>query len=214
MYEIFSFFLHIDQYLADIATEYGVLSYAILFVVVFLETGLVITPFLPGDSLLFAAGAVAAIGLFNFPVLLGLLFVAAVLGDSVNYWIGARLGHKVIQKLPPWMIKQEHLERAEQFYEDFGGYALVSGRFIPIVRTFVPFVAGLAHMNYGKFLLYNVGGAALWVGGVTTLGYFFGTLPWVQKNFGLTILAIVVLSFIPPILELWRKRRQARGAVN
>lgn len=207
MYEFLSAVLHIDQGIAAITAEFGALVYALLFLIIFLETGLVVTPFLPGDSLLFAAGALAAIGSLSYPALLAILFLAAVLGDTVNYWIGFKLGTKLLQKIPERFLNPKHVATGEKFYDEYGGYALITARFVPIARTFVPFVAGLAKMNYSNFLMYNLAGAAVWVGVLVTAGYFFGNLPIIKDNFGLTTLAIIAISFLPPVLKLWKERR-------
>lgn len=206
--------LHIDRYLVDMVSTYGMWTYAILFVIVFLETGVVVTPFLPGDSLLFAAGALAATGALELGFLLVLLTAAAILGDSVNYSIGRRVGPRVFTKSGRW-LKQEHLKRTQAFYQKHGGKTIVLARFLPFIRTFAPFVAGVGQMNYLRFWLYNASGAILWVTGFSLLGYYFGTRPIVKRNFGLVILAIIVLSAVPAVVELiraWLRRRRARHA--
>src|SRR3989339_549553 len=198
---IFDFILHIDIHLGEIIAQYGALAYAILFVIIFAETGLVFTPFLPGDSLLFAAGTFSAIGSFNIAVLLFLLWLAAILGDSVNYWLGCYFGQAIISnsRIP---INQEHIERTRKFYEKYGGKTIFLARFIPIIRTFAPFVAGLGKMDYKKFIYYNIAGDFTWVFGFTLLGYFFGNWPGVKENFSLVIMAIIVLSVVPIFIEL------------
>ena len=205
-------FLHLDTYLNDIIQQYGVWTYLLLFVVVFLETGIVVTPFLPGDSLLFAAGAFAAAGSLAVGWVFGLLFVAAVLGDTVNYHIGYSLGPRAFHGQNRF-FKREHLDRTHQFYERHGGKTIVIARFIPIIRTFAPFVAGIGRMSYRRFVVYNIGGALLWTGLLVFGGYYFGNLPMVKRNFTLVILAIILLSLLPPAFELLQAyRRKARSA--
>jgi membrane-associated protein len=204
-------FLHVDRHLLEIVQDHGVWSYGILFVVVFLETGVVVTPFLPGDSLLFAAGSLAAAGAFDLTLLLTLLTVAAILGDTLNYWIGRRVGARVFTEGSRF-FKQEHLLRTQRFYERHGGKTIILARFLPIVRTFAPFVAGIGRMHYRRFLAYNVVGGVLWVWGFGLLGYLFGNLPVVKKNFSLVILAIIIISVLPIAHELWRSRRGSRPA--
>ncbi len=200
--------LHIDQYLGAVIQEYGVLTYAILFAVVFLETGLVVTPFLPGDSLLFAAGALAVKGL-SVPWLIFLLASAAILGDTVNYWIGSYIGPRVFRKKHSLIFHKEYLDRTHAFYEKHGAKTVVLARFIPIIRTFAPFVAGIGKMQYSKFLTYNIIGGILWVGSLVLLGYFFGTIPVVKQNFELVIIGIIIISLIPVFVEFlkhWRHK--------
>ena len=201
------FFLHLDVHLAEIIERFGAGAYGILFLIIFCETGLVVTPFLPGDSLLFAAGTFAALGSFSLVPLMLLLIAAAILGDTVNYWVGARIGQRAFSGKVRF-LKQEHLLRTQKFYERHGGKTIVLARFVPIVRTFAPFVAGVGGMNYPRFLAYNVGGAALWVTLFTLAGYFFGNIPAVRSNFTLVILAIVGLSVIPIVVEMLRGRRR------
>ena len=198
-------FLHLDEYLAQIISNYGAWTYGILFVVIFIETGLVVTPFLPGDSLLFAAGTFAALGSLNVWFLVGLLMVAAVLGDAVNYSIGHYLGERAYNI--KW-IKREHLEKTHAFFEKHGGKAIFLARFVPIVRTFAPFVAGIGKMSYGYFATYNVVGGITWVTTFTLLGYFFGNLEFVKKNFELVIIAIILVSVVPMFVEWWKARRE------
>jgi membrane-associated protein len=207
-------FLHLDKHLQPIIESYGVWTYLILFLIVFCETGLVVTPFLPGDSLLFTAGAFAATGSFSLPGLLLLLFAAAVLGDTVNYWIGRYLGPRLLAMERIRLIKPEHLDKTHQFYERYGGKTIVIARFVPIVRTFAPFVAGLGQMSYARFMAYNVAGGALWVVLCTVAGYLFGNLPFVQDNFSLVILAIIGVSLLPAVVEIWRERRRTREAAR
>lgn len=202
--------VHLDVHLNAIIQQYGVWTYLILFAVVFLETGVVITPFLPGDSLLFAAGAFAAAGALEVGWLFGLLCVAAVLGDTVNYRIGYSIGPRAFQGQNRF-FKREHLERTHQFYERHGGKTIVIARFIPIIRTFAPFVAGIGRMSYGRFVVYNIGGGLLWTALFIFGGYYFGNLPVVKQNFTWVILAIVILSLTPPVVEwIQHSRRKAR----
>jgi membrane-associated protein len=202
-------FLHIDVHLNTIIQSYGVWTYALLFAVIFMETGLVVTPFLPGDSLLFAAGTFAALGSLSVGLLFLLLFGAAVLGDTVNYWIGHTVGMSVFEKNYRF-LKKEHLERTQAFYEQHGGKTIVLARFVPIVRTFAPFVAGVGTMAYGKFIFYNLFGALIWSGLFIALGYFFGNIPVVRHNFELVIPAIILLSIMPMIVEYLKARSDKR----
>jgi membrane-associated protein len=199
-------FLHLDEYLAGIITDYGAWTYGILFLVIFVETGLVVMPFLPGDSLLFAAGTFAALGSFNVWGLIGLLIVAAVTGDAVNYSIGHYLGDRAYNI--KW-IKKEYLEKTHAFFEKHGGKAIFLARFVPIVRTFAPFVAGIGKMSYGYFATYNVVGGATWVALFTLLGFFFGNIPFVKANFEFVIVAIILISVVPMFVEWWKARREA-----
>jgi membrane-associated protein len=202
------FFLHLDTHLADITSRYGTWTYAILFLIIFCETGLVVTPFLPGDSLLFAAGAISALGTLD-PVVLGiLLVVAAIIGDTVNYWVGAWVGPRAFSGEIRF-LKKEYLDRTHAFYERHGGKTIILARFVPIIRTFAPFVAGVGAMTYSRFLAYNVIGAVLWVGLFVPIGYFFGNLPQVKENFSLVILGIIALSVLPIVFEVVRGMRQA-----
>ena len=202
-------FLHIDEYLAQIISQYGVWTYALLFLIIFLETGLVITPFLPGDSLLFAAGSFAALGVLNPWVLVILLSIAAILGDTVNYWIGHYIGPKAFSGNVRF-LKKEYLDQTHAFYEKHGGKTIILARFVPIVRTFAPFVAGVGAMTYKNFITYNIIGGILWVNLFVWLGYFFGTLPFVQENFEIAILAIVFISVLPMIYEFVKAKLEAR----
>ncbi|QSB00107.1 DedA family protein [Methylomonas sp. EFPC1] len=199
--------LHIDKHLANIISDYGTLTYAILFLVIFVETGFVVMPFLPGDSLLFAAGAFVAMDAFNLPILLGVLGAAAVLGDTVNYWIGRSIGQRAYSL--SW-VNREHLDRAQAFYDTYGGKTIVLARFVPIVRTFAPFVAGIGKMPYSTFILYNIIGGVAWVLICVFAGYFFGNIPLVKKNFELVVLGIVLISVLPIVLEVWKARKQAK----
>lgn len=202
------FFIHLDVHLGEIIARFGAGAYAILFLIVFCETGLVILPLLPGDSLLFAAGAFAALGAFELPLLMLLLMAAAILGDTVNYWIGARIGPRAFSGNVRF-LKESYLRRTVEFYERHGGKTIVLARFVPIVRTFAPFVAGVGRMNYPRFLLYNVVGGVAWVTLFTLAGYFFGNIPAVKENFSLVILAIILLSMVPIALEWLKARRRA-----
>jgi membrane-associated protein len=203
-------FLHLDEHLGDVIRDYGVWTYVILVAIIFCETGLVVTPFLPGDSLLFAAGTLsAALGTLNIHLLFVLLWIAAVVGDSVNYAIGAAIGPRAFSgKI--WLLNQNHLERTRQFYEKHGGKTIILARFVPIVRTFAPFVAGVGAMNYGRFLLYNVVGGLAWVGGFLYLGYFFGNIPVVKENFSFVVLGIIFVSILPIVYEFVMARRRPK----
>ena len=209
--QLFDFFLHLDRHLQDIISAYGGWTYSLLFLTVFCETGLVVTPFLPGDSLLFATGAFAANGALRLDALIVVLSAAAILGDTANYWIGAGLRHRLADRGRLRFVKPAHLERTHAFYEKYGAKTIIIARFVPIVRTFAPFVAGVGEMSYGKFMLYNVTGGIGWVVICTLAGYFFGNLPFVRENFSLVILAIIVISVLPAVFELWKARRQ-RGS--
>ena len=206
---LIDFVLHMDVYLNDIITNYGVWTYGILFFVIFMETGFVVTPFLPGDSLLFAAGTFAALGALNPVYLFLLLVVAAIIGDTINYSIGAYIGPKAFSGEIKF-LKKEHLDKTQVFYEKHGGKTIILARFIPIIRTFAPFVAGIGTMKYSKFVLYNVVGGISWVAIFISLGYFFGNIPFVQKNFELVIFAIIFISFIPPVLEFFKARKEMK----
>lgn len=204
---LIDFLLHLDKHLDLLIKDYGTFTYIILFLIIFIETGVIVMPFLPGDSLLFAVGAFCAKGSLSLGACLALLFVAAVLGDTVNYWIGKRIGSRVFELKSRW-IKQEHLLKTQQFYEQHGGKTIILARFLPIVRTFAPFIAGVGKMEYRNFLFYNLTGGAVWVLLFTLLGFFFGNLPFVQKNFSLVIVGIVALSVVPPLYEYWRSRNK------
>ena len=210
---LIDFILHIDTHLGEIIQAYGALSYVILFVIVFAETGFVFTPFLPGDSLLFAAGAFAAIGSFNIFLLLGLLWLAAFLGDTTNYWIGHFFGQKIIDNPKIPFINQEHIDKTQAFYKKHGGKTIFLARFVPIVRTFAPFVAGVGKMSYGQFISYNAIGGFVWVFGFTLLGYFFGNIPAVKENFTLAVFAIILLSIVPIVSE-FIKHRLSKASVQ
>jgi membrane-associated protein len=212
-------FLNVDDHLADIAVRFGPWVYAILFLVVFAETGLVVTPFLPGDSLLFAVGALAAGGILDLKISVTILLAAAIVGDAVNYAIGWYIGPRVFTAsdttgLIHRMLNREHLHRAHVFFERYGGKAVVMGRFVPIVRTFVPFVAGAGAMRYSTFAFYNVAGAVLWVGICVGAGVLFGNVPIVKDNFSLVVLGIVFVSILPAVIELLRRRRDVSPAAR
>ena len=201
--------LHLNVHLGELVGEYGAWVYAILFLIVFCETGLVVTPILPGDSLLFAAGAIAAAGQLD-PILLCLLLtVAAILGDTVNYWIGRKSGAYLPKRFPK-VVKQEYLDRTHAFYERYGGKTIIIARFVPIVRTFAPFVAGAGAMTYGRFMLFNVVGAVLWVGLLVPAGYIFAEVEFVKKNFSAVIFGIIIASVLPAVFEFFRERRRLR----
>ena len=202
-------FLHLDKYLSMVIQNYGVLTYLILFLIIFAKTGFVVTPFLPGDSLLFAAGAFAGIGALDVSLLLVLLSVAAIAGDSVNYSIGKYVGFKIYEQDTIKFIKKEHLLQTHQFYEKHGAITIIIARFIPIIRTFAPFVAGIGEMKYMKFITYNVVGGLLWIFSLVGGGYFFGNLPVVKNNFSLVIFAVVVISVLPVIIGLFRQNSTA-----
>jgi len=200
--------LHLDSYLSAIIQQYGLWTYAILFAVIFIETGFVVMPFLPGDSLLFAAGAFAALGALKVGWLIAVLAAAAIIGDTVNYWVGHFLGPKVFNKEKARFFKKEHLDRTHAFFEKYGGKTIIIARFVPIVRSFAPLVAGIGRMSYGKFIAYNVIGGVGWVVLLVGAGYFFGNIPVVKNNFSLAILAIIALSTVPIVTEYLRHRKK------
>ena len=207
--QAFDILLHLDDYLVWVVEHYGAWIYAVLFLIIFCETGLVVTPFLPGDSLLFVAGAIAAAGGMNVHLMVGLLIVAAVLGDVVNYHIGRWAGPKVFRGEPWWgerFFKAEYLQKTQAFYDRYGGKTIIIARFIPIVRTYAPFIAGVAKMPYHSFALFNVSGGVLWVASLSYAGYLFGNIPWIKDNLTLVILAIIFLSILPAIIEVMRAR--------
>lgn len=209
---VVDFILHIDVHLAELVAQYGMWVYAILFLILFCETGLVVTPFLPGDSLLFVAGALAALPTndLNVHVMVTLLVIAAILGDAVNYTIGRLFGDKLFSNPNSKIFRRSYLDKTHQFYERHGGKTIILARFVPIVRTFAPFVAGMGKMSYRHFALYNVSGALLWVLLFSYAGYLFGDMQIVQENLKLLIVAIIVLSVLPGVIEVWRHRRAAR----
>jgi membrane-associated protein len=204
--ELIDFILHIDEHLQSLINSVGPMIYAVLFGIIFAETGFVVTPFLPGDSLLFAAGALAGGGLLDVRIIIPMLLAAAIIGDSVNYYIGQRLGKRAFSKDNARFFKPEYLAKTQAFYEKHGGKTIIIARFLPIVRTFAPFVAGVGHMDYRKFLTYNVIGAVLWVVGLTLAGYFFGSIPVVKENFEIAIFIIIGLSILPVIIEFIKHR--------
>jgi membrane-associated protein len=203
---VMDLFLHLDDHLSQIIARYGVWTHLILFLIVFAETGLVVTPFLPGDSLLFAAGTFAALGSLDVWLVVALLIGAAILGDTVNYWVGAWIGPRAFSGNVRF-LRKDYLDRTHAFYEKHGGKTIILARFVPIIRTFAPFVAGVGAMSYPKFITYNVVGAVLWVGLFVPAGYFFGNIPAVRENFTVVILAIIAISVVPIALEAIRARR-------
>jgi membrane-associated protein len=204
---LIDFILHVDVHLANFVQNYGAWVYALLFVIVFVETGVVVMPFLPGDSLLFVVGALCGAGLMNLPLAMGLLFVAAVLGDACNYSIGRYFGPKVFQWENSRFFNKRAFDQAHAFYERYGGITIVIARFMPFIRTFAPFVAGVAAMSRGKFTAYNIGGAALWVGSITVAGYVFGNIPWVKENLDKIIWALIIVPGLIAIFGAWKARR-------
>ncbi len=203
-----SIFMHLDKHLSLIIQQYGAATYIILPLIIFCETGLVVTPFLPGDSLLFAAGTFAALGSFDIFLIYGLLVFAAMAGNTTNYWIGYFAGPKVFQREDVRFLNRKHLERTHRFYEKYGGKTIIIARFIPIVRTFAPFVAGIGRMTYARFISYDIFGGTAWVAVCVFSGYFFGNIPVVKRNFSLVILAIIVVSVTPGLVEFFRHRRK------
>jgi membrane-associated protein len=203
--------MHIDKYLTLIVQQYGILTYAILFLIIFLETGLVITPFLPGDSMLFASGALAGIGSMNIFTLLVVVYLAAILGDTVNYHIGKKIGNKILEKEEVRFINKEYLKKAQKFYEKHGSMTIVLARFIPIIRTFAPFVAGISEMSYLKFISYNMIGGGLWVSLFLGGGYFFGNISFVKDHFSYVLIAIIILSLLPGVIVFIKEKRKKGG---
>jgi membrane-associated protein len=199
--------LHLDQHLQALVASHGAWIYLILFLIVFCETGLVVTPFLPGDSLLFVAGTVAAAGGMDIHLLVLLLIIAAVLGDAVNYGVGHYIGPRIFSHSESRWLNPKHLQRAHDFYEKYGGKTIIIARFVPIIRTYAPFVAGAASMTYAKFALFNVSGAVLWVTSLGYAGYFFGNLPVIKNNLTLVIIGIIILSILPGVIEILRHRK-------
>ncbi len=214
MQYLFDFILHIDIHLGEIIRSYGLWAYAILFIIIFCETGLVVTPLLPGDSLLFAAGTFAATGSLDIWWLCILLSVAAIAGDTVNYWMGAFVGPRVFSGEKIRFLNREYLERTHQFYERYGGKTIIFARFVPIIRTFAPFVAGIGSMTYGKFISYNIIGGIMWILICVLAGYYFGNLGFVKKNFSLVILAIIIISVLPGVIEFLRHKLKKRDRKN
>lgn len=208
MGKLISIVMHFDKYLSVAVQNYGGWTYALVFLIVFCETGLVITPFLPGDSLIFATGALAVGGSFNIITLFVVFLSAAIVGDTLNYHIGKKIGVKIFEKNDMKYINKQHLKKAENFYKKHGSMTIVLGRFIPIIRTFVPFVAGIGEMKYSQFIIYNIIGAFLWVSLFLTGGYFFGNLPIVQDNFSYVVITIILISVIPAIIALIKDKRE------
>lgn len=209
---LIDFVLHIDQHLVQLLQEYRNWIYLILFLIIFCETGLVVTPFLPGDSLLFALGAMAAVPEYglNLTLLMGLLCIAAILGDSFNYYTGTKIGNRIYLR-DFWFMRRKHIDETQKFYEKYGGRTIIYARFMPIVRTFAPFVAGIGKMDYRRFLSYNIIGAVIWIGFFMIVGYVFGNIPAVKRNFTVLILGIIALSLTPPIIGViknWLKNRK------
>ena len=209
--QLFDYVLHLDKHLSFIIENYGLWCYLIFFLVTFCETGLVVTPFLPGDSLLFALGTLAASGSLEVASIFILLSIAAVAGDSANYAIGKYFGHVILRHQGKWFLKKEHIDRTHGFYEKYGAKTIVIARFVPIVRTFAPFIAGVGNMTYLKFFSYNVIGGLLWVTLFIFGGYFFGNIPVVKRNFSLVIFAIIILSIMPAVIEIIREKRRAKN---
>lgn len=207
IYFVVDLFLHLDEHLGNVIASFGPVTYLILFTIVFSETGFVVAPFLPGDSLLFAAGTLAGAGHLNIAVTYVVLLLAAVLGDTANYWVGHHIGAKVFSKENSRIFKKDYLEKTREFYDKHGGKTIIIARFLPILRTFAPFVAGVGRMHYNTFLLYNVIGGFLWVTSFTFAGYFFGGLPFVQHNFHYVIVVIIAISFVPMIIEYMNYKR-------
>lgn len=203
--------LHFDKYLNIIIQNYGAWTYGIIFLIVFCETGLVITPFLPGDSIIFATGALASEDMMEIFTLLIIFFLAAVLGDTVNYYIGKKIGTSILEKGNIKFINKEYLNKAHRFYEKHGSIAIVIGRFIPIIRTFVPFIAGIGKMSYSKFITYNMLGGFLWVSLFLGGGYFFGNLPFIKHNFSYVLITIIIISFIPAVVTFIRSRKDEKN---
>ena len=207
---ILDFVLHVDRYLEAFVQNYGAWVYALLFLIIFVETGVVVMPFLPGDSLLFVVGAMCGVGLMNYPLVVGLLFVAAVMGNQSNYSIGRYFGPKVFQWEDSRLFNKRAFNQAHDFYERYGGVTIVAARFMPFLRTFAPFVAGVAQMSRGKFTFYDVTGGALWVGGIITVGYFFGNIPFVKTHLDKIIWAMIFVPGVLVFLGAWKARRKSR----
>lgn len=198
-------FLHLDKHILTVVHNYGPWTYLLLFLIIFCETGLVVTPFLPGDSLLFVTGALAASGSLNLQLVIGLLTASAIIGNVVNYGIGHLLAPKIFRKERIHFLKMEHLERTHQFFEKYGGKTIIITRFVPVIRSFAPFLAGVGGMGYARFLAYNVAGAVLWVFSFVLMGYFFGNMPLVKEHFTLAVFAIIIISLLPGLWEYWQK---------
>lgn len=205
---LIDFILHLDKHLVELVAQYGTWTYAILFLIIFCETGLVVTPFLPGDSLIFAVGALAAKDALNLYLVSVLMIVAAIIGDTLNYWIGYKIGPRIFSSEESRWLNRQHLERTHQFYEKYGGKTIIIARFMPIIRTFAPFVAGIGRMSYGRFLVYNVAGGIVWIVIFIAAGYLFGNIPIVKRNFTLVIFGIIFISILPGLIEYLRARRQ------
>lgn len=206
MHKLIDIILHVDKYLSSILDEFGLWTYLILFIIIFCETGLVVTPFLPGDSLIFAIGAMTALGALDPFLTSVILITAAILGNTVNYWVGAWMGPRVFNEKIRF-LRKDYLDKTHAFYEKYGGKTIIFTRFLPIIRTFAPFVAGIGKMTFSRFQMYNVAGAVAWVALFIYAGYFFGNLPLIKKNFSLVIMAIIVISFIPTFVELIKHKR-------
>ncbi len=206
---IIDYILHLDRHLNVVLESVGMWSYLLFFAIIFAETGLVVTPFLPGDSLVFTLGTLAATGSLNIGWLFVILSAAAILGDSANYAVGKYFGSIILRKQGAWFLKKEHIERTHRFYEKYGSKTIVLARFVPVVRTFAPFVAGVGRMSYAHFLTYNVIGGLLWITLFVFGGYFFGNIPVVKKNFGLVIIVIIILSILPAVIEIWKEKRRS-----
>ncbi len=214
IHQFFDFILHLDKYLEDIVREYELMTYLILALIIFCETGLVVTPILPGDSLLFAAGLITAkTGILNIWLLIPLLFMAAILGDNTNYFFGRYLGNRVFTR-DYWFLKRKYIDQTQEFYEKYGGRTLVIARFVPIVRTFAPFVAGVGNMAYQRFIGYCVAGGILWVSALTLAGYYFGQIPFVKNNFELVIFGIIGISLLPIVVEVIKAKLRSRKAAK
>ena len=209
---LMDFILHVDKHLESFVTNYGLWVYALLFLIIFVETGVVVMPFLPGDSLLFVVGAMCGVGLMSYPLSVGLLFAAAVLGNQSNYAIGRALGPKVFQWEDSRFFNKRAFNQAHAFYEKYGGVTIVAARFMPFMRTFAPFVAGVAQMNRARFMLFDVAGGALWVGGIVTIGYFFGNFPWVKAHLDKIIWTMILIPGILVLYGAWKAKRQASAA--
>lgn len=210
LHTLVDIFLHLDKNLNAVIQQFGLLSYVLLFLIVFMETGLVVTPFLPGDSLLFAAGTLSVYGSLNIFLLYAIFLAAAILGDTVNYWLGNYIGPKVFHERDSRFFKKEHLDKTQAFYEKYGGKTIVLARFIPIIRTFAPFVAGVGKMKYSYFLLYNILGGVLWVSMFVWGGYFFGNIPLIKKNFHYAVVIIIILSLVPVLYEYINHKRHKK----